>query len=45
MTLDKAKTDLKVIAVRVEQRMAREHSGKAVGLHATTNPPMTVEQL
>ena len=45
MTLDKAKTDLKVKAVRVEQRMAREHSGKAAGFQATTTPPMSVEQL
>lgn len=36
MTLDKAKTDLKVKAVRVEQRMAREHSGKAADFQATT---------
>ena len=45
MTLDKAKTDLKVKAVRVEQRMAREHSGKAAGFQATTTPLMSVEQI
>jgi hypothetical protein len=45
MTLDKAKTDLKVKVVRVEQRMARGHSGKAAGFQATTTPPMYVEQL
>ncbi len=31
MTLEKAKTDLKVKAVRVEQRMAREQSCKFAG--------------
>jgi len=29
MTLEKPKTDLKLKAVRVEQRMAREHSSKS----------------
>jgi hypothetical protein len=45
MTLEKAKTDLKVKAVRVEQRMAREQSGKAAGFQASTTPSMSMEQL
>jgi hypothetical protein len=43
MTLDEAETDLKVKAVRVEHRMAWEHSGKAAGFQATTTPPMWVD--
>jgi len=45
MTLEKAKTDLKVKAVRVEQRMAREQSGKAARFQASTTPSMSMEQL
>jgi hypothetical protein len=45
MTLEKAKTDLKVKALRVEQRMTREQSGKAAGFQASTTPSMSMEQL
>jgi hypothetical protein len=46
MTLDNAKTDLKVKALRVEQRMARERNGKSAGFQASTTPSsMSMEQL
>jgi len=45
MTLNTSTIDLKAKAVRVEQRMAREHSGKAAGFKATTTPLLFVEQL
>jgi hypothetical protein len=45
MTLEKAKTDLKVKAVREEQHMAREHNGKAAGFQSSITPPMSMEQL
>ncbi len=45
MTLEKNKTDLKVKAVRVEQRMAREHSSKSSGFHASTTSSMSMDQL
>ncbi len=36
MTLNKAKTELKVTALRVEQRMAREHISRSAGFQAST---------
>ncbi len=45
MTLEKTKTNFKVKAVRVEQRIAREHNGKATGFQASTTPPMFMEQM
>ncbi len=46
ITLEKDETDLKVKAVRVEKRIAREHRGDCTGFQASTIPSyMSMKQL
>ena len=43
MTLEKAKTELEVNALRVEQRITREHNGKATCFLAMSAPSISMD--